>query len=251
MPNTYNNSRIAQLRKLPEKRPRTREIPRKVLNSVEKPDSRALISNNKSSDNKEENKHPNQQKDLSPKSLLSLRKDVVYKTLIRSVKRYLTEKWDLTIDSFWTKREKEISFFDQIDKLFKSEYLHKFDKNESNRPLKVIIHDRNFMRVDASNVFNPENLKVYLSLIVIPELIKPYLKNQKRRCQHKLIYDWLYKYSHKKLDKLLESEFFSYIFKEYVNWGAFGEMVSSDETLSKHKDTYQHAWEYFISKIES
>lgn len=92
VPNTYNNSRIAQLRKLPEKRPRTREIPRKVLNSVEKPDSRALISNNKSSDNKEENKHPNQQKDLSPKSLLSLRKDVVYKTLIRSVKRYLTEK---------------------------------------------------------------------------------------------------------------------------------------------------------------
>lgn len=238
-------------RKLPEKRPRTREIPRKILNSVEKPEMKVPIKVTKDESSKEENKHPNTSSGTSPKTLLSLRKDVVYKTLIRSLKRYLTEKCDLTIDSFWTKKEKEITFFDQIDKLFVTEYSHKFDKSESNRPVKVIIHDRTFMRVDKSNVFNPENLKIYLWLIIIPELIKPYLKNQKRRCQQKLIYDCLYKYSHKKLDKLLESEFFCFLFQDYVESGAFKEMIESDETLSKHKSTYQEAWDYFISKIES
>jgi len=105
------------------------------------------------------------------------------------------------------------------------------------------------MRVDSSNVFNAENTKIYLWLLVIPDMVKLYLKNQKRRWQQKLIYDCLYKYSHKKLDKLLNSEFFSFLFKEYVNSGAFERMLNSDETLGKHKPTYKEAWEYFMSKI--
>jgi hypothetical protein len=77
--------------------------------------------------------------------------------------------------------------------------------------------------------------------MIIPDMIKPYLKNQKRRCQQKLVYDCLYKYSHKKLQKLLDSKFFTFLFKEYVDSGAFHQMVEADDTLSKHKETYKEA----------
>lgn len=140
-------------------------------------------------------------------------------------------------------------FFGQIDKLFKTHFMHNFDKNVRNRDVVDLIADRDFMRKDESNFFDAENIKIYMCLIVVPELIKGYLKNQRRRCQYKLIYDCLYKYSHKKLEKLLESEFFCFLFKEYVDSGAFSEMVENDETLRKHKATYQEACDYFISKI--
>ena len=122
--------------------------------------------------------------------------------------------------------------------------------NKSKRSLKTLINDRNFMRVDSYNVFNSDNLKIYLGLIIIPDMLKPYLKNQKRRCQQKLIYDCLYKYSHKKLEKLLNSEFFSFLFKEYVESGEFKKMLTSDETLRKHHSTYKEACDLFVSKIE-
>lgn len=185
----------ATVKRTAEKRPRSRAYNNEVKSPV-KPTKNEIISPIKT-ESKEEEKEINPNSGKSSKGLLCLRKDVVYKTLIRSLKRYLTDKCNLEIDSFWNKKEKEIAFFDQIDILFKSLYLSKFDKNESNRDVKVIVHDRNLMRVDKSNVFNPENIKIYLCLLVIPEIIKPYLKNQKRRCQQKLIYDCLYKYSHK------------------------------------------------------
>ena len=148
-------------------------------------------------------------------------------------------------------KEKEETFFNQIDKLFKTQFLHNFDKNVRNRSILELIEDRDFMRKDESNIFDPENVKIYMCLIIVPEMIKGYLKNQRRRCQYKLLYDCLYKYSHKKLEKLLNSEFFSFLFKEYVNSGAFQEMVENDDTLNKHKSTYEEACEYFISKITS
>ena len=79
------------------------QVPRKILKSIEKPIG---------SYDKEEIKNFNIEEQKEPKSRkrgkqnkepLSLRKDVIYKTLIRSLKRYLTEKCDLVIDGCWTK----------------------------------------------------------------------------------------------------------------------------------------------------
>lgn len=78
---------------MPEKRPRTREIPRKLLKSLEKPDDKSQLKPEVGkAESREEVKSPSNLKEVSPKTSLSLRKDVVYKTLIRSVKRYLTER---------------------------------------------------------------------------------------------------------------------------------------------------------------
>jgi hypothetical protein len=59
-------------------------------------------------------------------------------------------------------KEKENTILSKVDKLFASLFAAKFKKRESNRDLKFIIHDRNLMRVDSSNVFDPENVKIYM-----------------------------------------------------------------------------------------
>lgn len=151
----------AIVKRTAEKRPRSRAYNNEVKSPVKPTKIEQAVTPTKT-ESKEEEKEINSNSGKSPKGMLCLRKDVVYKTLIRSLKRYLTDKCNLEIDSFWNKKEKEIAFFDQIDLLFKSLYLSKFDKNESNRDVKVIIQDRNLMRVDTSNVFNPENIKIYL-----------------------------------------------------------------------------------------
>lgn len=114
----------------------------------------------------------------------------------------------------------------------------------------MLIHDREFIRKDQSIKLDVENLKIYLCIMIIPEVIKPYLKNQKRRGQQKLMYDCLYKYSHKKLDRLFQCEFFSFLFQDYVDSGEFSKMLHNDETLSKNQDTYQEACDYFLSQIK-
>lgn len=94
---------------------------------------------------------------------LAVRKDVVYKTLIRSLKRYITEKCDLSINKNWTsKADKELAYFSEIDHVYKLLYHDKMSINRANRDLKVIVHDRILIRNDESIKLDPENIKIYL-----------------------------------------------------------------------------------------
>ncbi|CAI2368999.1 unnamed protein product [Moneuplotes crassus] len=235
-------------RKMAEKCPKSNIKPRKMLRNQPGQEVMKIPSKIEEQSKEEEKSLSNKEMKHHEKEPLSLRKDVVYKTLIRSLKRRVTEKCDLSLQKGWSKCDKEKAYFSEVDKLFLESY-STFFPTEQNRNIIELITDREFMRVDKFNVFNKENTKIYLCLLIIPEVIKPYLKNQKRRCQHKLIYDCLYKYSHKKLDKLLQSEFFSFLFKQYVDSGDFERMLQQDKTLEKHRDAYKQACEYFLSKI--
>ena len=175
-------------RKMAEKCPKSAIKPRKVLPVKPEPPGKKSTGISQEQSKEEEKVPPNKDKEQHEKEPLSLRKDVVCKTLIRSLKRYLTEKCDLSLQKGWTKAEKERAFFSEIDRLF-NECYSTFFPTEQNRNIVELITDREFMRVDKFNVFNKENTKIYLCLLIIPEMIKPYLKNQKRRCQYKLIYD--------------------------------------------------------------
>lgn len=198
----------------------------------------------------EEEKKITKEKSVSEgKPALCVRKDVVYKTLIRSLKRYLTDKVDLTVQKAMAKSKKEELLFSEIDQLMDKMFIKYFDKNESNRSLKEIVTDDVLIREDESIRLDPENLKIYLWIIIIPESIKPYLKNQKRRISQKLMYDWLYKYSHKKLDRLFKCEHFAFLFTKYVELQGFDQMVEVDDTLKRNKEVYQEACDFFMSSI--
>jgi hypothetical protein len=93
---------------------------------------------------------------------LAQRKDVVYKTLIRSLKRYITDQCDLTLQKGWSKKDKERAFFAQVDKVYETLYSDKVDGYKTNRPVTEIIDDRDFIRNDESIKLDPENIKIYL-----------------------------------------------------------------------------------------
>lgn len=75
-------------------------VPRKILKISEKPNGLKHSRHNVKTEIEEIKVKTNNKKPEKVKEPLSLRRDVVYKTLIRSIKRYLTEKCNLPIDGF-------------------------------------------------------------------------------------------------------------------------------------------------------
>lgn len=75
-------------------------IPRKILVKPEKPSFRKTPRKKIENEIEEIKVETSIKKPVKQKEPLSLRKDVVYKTLIRSIKRYLTEKCNLLIEGF-------------------------------------------------------------------------------------------------------------------------------------------------------
>jgi prolyl-tRNA editing enzyme YbaK/EbsC (Cys-tRNA(Pro) deacylase) len=75
-------------------------VPRKILKISEKPNGLKQPRHNIKTEIEEIKVETNNKKTTKVKEPLSLRRDVVYKTLIRSIKRYLTDKCNLPIDGF-------------------------------------------------------------------------------------------------------------------------------------------------------
>lgn len=75
-------------------------VPRKILVKPEKPSMRKTPRKKLENEIEEIKVETSIKKPAKQKEPLSLRKDVVYKTLIRSIKRYLTEKCNLLIEGF-------------------------------------------------------------------------------------------------------------------------------------------------------
>jgi hypothetical protein len=75
-------------------------VPRKILKNSEKPNGLKHSRHNVKTEIEEIKVETYNKKTAKVKEPLSLRRDVVYKTLIRSIKRYLTDKCSLPIDGF-------------------------------------------------------------------------------------------------------------------------------------------------------
>jgi hypothetical protein len=70
-------------------------------------------------------------------------------------------------------------------------------------------------------------------MMVNPDLVKRHSGSSGLRRRHKEFYDCLYKYSHKKLKKLLKDDCLVYLFRHFVSSGDYERFRSEDETLSK------------------
>jgi hypothetical protein len=75
-------------------------VPRKIFKNSEKPNGLKHPRHTVKTEIEEIKIETNNKKTAKAKEPLSLRRDVVYKTLIRSIKRYLTDKCNLPIDGF-------------------------------------------------------------------------------------------------------------------------------------------------------
>lgn len=74
-------------------------------------------------------------------------------------------------------------------------------------------------------------IKIMFASMLMRVAVKPWMQCLTTRKLHKVFYDAIYKYSHKKLLRLLDFGCFALIFKKFVETGALDEMLAQDPTL--------------------
>lgn len=155
------------------------------------------------------------------KADLSLRNDVVNKTILRAIKKYYTDKLKASTQFFDTKAKglRKKIYVSSVDELVKSEFIGK----------------------NGQEIFNSseiETTSLYLCWIIKPEyLARKYLTYEKQKFRK--IYDsCLRYYSNINYERLMRFEAFSNIFKCFVTSGNFEQMAKSDSTLSRTPELY-------------
>ena len=129
------------------------------------------------------------------KNSLSSRKDVVYKTLLRSVKRYYSNEFEVRTEYPSLSKSKQdkrcLEIIERFTKSVFSEHLAK--ENPEDAESKETIDGENFDLVS----------KFVLSLVV-PSYVKRNLRNTQAYSTFDMFYECLYRYSHKRLEGALK-----------------------------------------------
>ena len=136
---------------------------------------------------------------------LSVRKDVVNKTLFRSLKRYYT---DLFLKDFTlSKKESAESYLKKV-KTFSSQ-----------------IFAENLQKVSGNVTY--EQIEKFLSILISPNHVKNLLTEAGDLALHKEFYSCLYQYSHKKLAKMLMNPICGYLFSDFITSGNLTQFIST------------------------
>ena len=165
------------------------------------------------------------------KYFLDKRQDVLNKTLMRSLKRYLTQDF---FSEFKFKdlsaKEKSKKFGEFLKSYVKKHYEHK------------ISH--------SSCQISIESLAEYVGYMIDAERTRKSLKNRTSIRFNKLFYEVVYRYSHQKISKLFADQTLRFIFEDYIRQGNVYKMIESDKTLSKNKTEYKNTVEVFKHSFE-
>lgn len=159
---------------------------------------------------------------------LSVRKDVVNKTLFRALKRYYTEAF--------------LNKFTLCKKEATSSYLTKINQ------FCIETFSTHLERMTTWGI-TFEEVEKFISMIVSPNHIKNSLKDDADLIMYKDYYSCLYQYSHKKLANMLLSPVCGYLFTDFINSDNFTPFINSCPTMSQHPDAYLKTGTNFISII--
>lgn len=137
---------------------------------------------------------------------LSVRKDVVNKTLFRALKRFYTDKFMnmFTLD----KKESSASYLDKIRLFCTQTFTTQIEQ----------MKDWNITY---------QEMEKFISIVVSPNHIKSVLKADSDLILYKDYYSCLYQYSHKKLANMLLRPVCGYLFTNFINSANFITFINS------------------------
>jgi hypothetical protein len=75
--------------------------------------------------------------------------------------------------------------------------------------------------------------------MVLPDIMKKYMKSPKRKMLFEGYNDTIYKYSHSKFKRLFKIAPFRLVFKEFYKSGGFDSMLKTDATLKRNESIYK------------
>lgn len=159
---------------------------------------------------------------------LSTRKDVVSKTLLRSIKRFYTEAFNEKFEL--SKTEKTDTYLEKITQFCQETFCTKA------------------LEMSDWNISMSEIIK-FLSIIVSPTHIKFALKSEEDLSLYKEFYSCIYQYSHKKLNKMLSNKVCGFLFFEFVKEGDLERFITKCATMSQYPQIYRDMSSRFIETI--
>lgn len=170
---------------------------------------------------------------------LAVRKDVVNKTLLRSIKRYVTERFEdqSGIKKLSTSEQKE-QFLALIEK-----FIHAYFSSYG----QVLTIEDN--PDEEESKLSQNGIKFIVGLLVNPNLLKSHFKSIKERTFFYLFQNLLKKYSHRKLLRLMTNENFIFVVASLRENGGLEDIISSDPTCNKNKQAYYEAADSFITRF--
>lgn len=159
---------------------------------------------------------------------LSTRKDVVSKTLLRSLKRYYTELFYESYDL--GKKESTESYLYKIQ-----EFSEKFLSNK--------LFDMKEWGITLEQTIS------FIAIMISPGHIKSQLTEESEIALHKDFYSCLYQYTHKKLANMLKNAVCGFLFHEFVNNGHLADFISDCPTMSQNPSVYTGMGDNFVKTI--
>lgn len=170
---------------------------------------------------------------------LAVRKDVVNKTLLRSMKRLITQKFETEskINDLPADERKE-QFLNLVDS-FTHSYLPSVCEI-------VNVEDNND---EDESIISQNGVKFIIGLIVSQQLMRSHINTIKERTFFYQYYQLLNKYSHKKLLRLLKNSNFIFVIASFKDNGGLDELIKTDPTLMKNPQVYHEAAQSFINRF--
>jgi len=156
---------------------------------------------------------------------LAKRKDVVNKTLLRSVKRYYTTLFEKFLkESQYTKQEK---------REFWRQYVDEFSTTIFGSHLQSTI--------DSDSEVTRIGVNAFIASMVVPSSIKR--NGEEDQCSAILdeFSNLLYKYSIKRLTTFIKNKSVAFVLRHYTEEGPLSNLLETDVTLSKNKHLYMKA----------
>lgn len=157
---------------------------------------------------------------------LSIRKDVVNKTLFRALKRFYTDQFM----SQFTLTKKESS----------ESYLQK---------VRVFCQQLFGQGMLATATVTYEQIEKFLSILISPNHIKKMLVNTDDLALYEEFYSCLYQYSHKKLARMLTNPVCGYLFTDFVVSGNLTQFITTCTTMNQNAEVYESASKSFLMLI--
>lgn len=168
---------------------------------------------------------------LSP-SAKPVRKDLVNKTVIRTLK----SNFSIKNSGHYTQLFEDE--FPEDKKGGKKETLRQFEQNTHDF---VTAHFGHLADELSQHSVTVEELAAFLRILVNPELSKFIDKSKSQRNLAMLYTESIYKYSHKRFKKLIKENPFSYLFSKFLKSGECKDFIEKDENLAKNPVPYLQA----------
>jgi len=158
------------------------------------------------------------------------RKDVVNKTILRSMRRYYSVEFELATNFSALSDKEKFSNFHELIKCFV---------------------EKHFKMLNDLSGQDIEDTIFFFGSMVSHVHMRRGITVSKQRTEVNLVHKCLLNYSQKKLAQLISGGGFKHVLRHFLKFGGLDVVINGEDTMTKNQDLYKHAAEELFLLIQS